>query len=162
MCEVEAGVGQRLRIAKVYKAPVGCRRHGEAVDQVMAAGRRRTALQIWAGDFNVQHPMWSAQSTPRAVDQANRVADAANEGDIFLDSEAGSPTHDRGGSIDVGWASGSLLQRVGVVAAVEATGHCGSEDETLRMDVGTGARGKPASPGRYRWDRIKEAVTVTW
>ena len=134
----------------VYNAPPGSIREGEAVSSLLAQPPR-PGPTIWAGDFNLHHHLWDPSNTRHPGTQANSLVDACQQHHFHLLQDY-TPTHSRGGIIDLVWASDDLWSSGNATAEVHPPGNSGSDHETLRIEIIGGPTPGKVPLGRYRMD----------
>lgn len=158
-CNVTSPDGTRLRLTNIYNAPPGCDRAGEAVVLLLARPQAaQTEPGLVTGDFNLHHERWRPDmGASRATAQSREVVEWADRWECALLTEPGARTHDRGGTLDLTWATAALVDARVVQAEIAEDIPPPSDHEAIRIVLPGGRGARYGCPGRYRVDKTDEA-----
>jgi ribonuclease HI len=120
-----------LTIVNVYNAPTGAIRANHALNTLISTPQV-AGPSIYAGDFNCHHPWWQPGVQQDTV--GAQLHKWAEEMDLNLISPTDVPTHKAGNTLDLTWASASLI---GMCTTVERSLHSTSDHESLLTLVPT-------------------------
>lgn len=147
-CDIHLACGTRFRLINVYNAPRGCERESEAVHLLLTSARHLwPGPTLLVGDFNLHHEHWSQNRQVLPTPQSNQWAELGEEGSLVLVSSARISMHNRGGVLDLAWATTQLLQCRPASANVAVDLEARSDHRILRIHLLGGARaGHTKSP----------------
>jgi endonuclease/exonuclease/phosphatase family metal-dependent hydrolase len=118
--------GQQILFINVYNAPPGSKDPGQGVQSILSQQLPLLPVLV-AGDFNLKHPLWQANTNPSQ--QAVAFADWAMQQNLCLTVQPDSPTRGKN-TLDLTWATPTLA-RLGVSTEVSKELHTTSDHQTL-------------------------------
>jgi hypothetical protein len=125
-----AAWGQQILFINVYNAPPGSKDPGLGVQNILAQELSQQPILV-AGDFNLKHPLWQANTSPNP--QAVAFVDWTAQQNLCLTLQPDSPTRGRN-TLDLAWATPSLI-RLGITTKVAEELHTTSDHQTLWTKV---------------------------
>ena len=153
--DVTMADGTRFRLVNLYNAPPGSVRAGEAADVLLRRPDEvQAASSLVTGDFNLHHERWRPSLGPSQVTaQSREVAGWSERWNFELLTEPGTPTHARGGTLDLTWASAALRDTRDVQAEIAEDISISSDHEVVRIELAGGKGARYGCPGRYRVEK---------
>ncbi|POS81998.1 hypothetical protein EPUL_005489, partial [Erysiphe pulchra] len=136
-----------VSVLNIYNAPIGAEQAGDALTKLLSF---RAPPYFVAGDFNLRHPLWdSTINTPKPACQ--ELIDWYNAQNLHLLNPTESPTHNRGGTIDLDFCADNNAK-----CEVRIDLHITSNHETLITTIHRQIQ--RVGPGKLRYQHIDKEV----
>lgn len=142
-----------LLVANIYNAPCGSERAGEAAALLMQQ-TNTNCMALLTGDFNLRHAQWDSSHTAHPSAQARQWLDWCDSQGLTLLNDPAIPTNRQGSTIDLVWATASLLAARQAAAWVEEKLKIPSDHHTLWIHLPGGTGAQYGSPGRFKIDSL--------
>src|SRR6266480_3389130 len=148
----------KLTTYNIYNAPVGSEGAGTALNLLLSQSWHSEQLVLIAGDFNLKHDLWQS-SIPQPSSQAAAFTHWATNRNLELISPPNEPTHNRGNTLDLTWASAALA-RTGITTHIADNLHTTSDHATLLTlsCLGSGPRNPDPLNTRFRLDTTNQKL----
>ena len=147
-----------LFITNIYNASAGAEGEERALNSLTASTWSKDQHILIAGDFNLKHDLWQP-STQQMSPRAEALIQWTTTNHLSLISPIGEPTHNKGNTLDLTWASEALLKS-DISTQITEDLHTTSDHHTLLTHIhhGPGPRLPKSETTHYRLDTTDKSL----